>query len=199
MRSDWVLPICSGSERLRDEDGRKAHPTQKPESLLYRVIMSSSRPGDTVLDPFFGTGTTGAVAKKLGRNWIGLERDETYAKAAKARIDAAQFLDDPSILDTPPKRQAPRIPFGWLIERGLLRPGTSLYDQRRRCIARVRADGTLIGSNARGDHRGSIHQVGAAMAGLPACNGWTFWHYEDADELRPIDVLRERIRSEDRI
>jgi modification methylase len=199
MRSDWVLPICSGPERLRDEEGRKAHPTQKPEALLYRVIMSSSRPGDTVLDPFFGTGTTGAVAKKLGRNWIGLEREESYARAAQTRIDATVALEDSAILDAPPKRQAPRVPFGWLVERGLLQPGTSLYDHRRRLIARVRADGTLIGSNARGDHRGSIHQVGAAMAGLPACNGWTFWHYEDADELRPIDVLRERIRSEARI
>ena len=196
MRSDWLLPICSGGERLRDEEGRKAHPTQKPEALLYRVLLSSSRPGDTVLDPFFGTGTTGAVAKRLARNWIGLERDDTYVKAAQARIDAVEEAPDLSVLDTPPKRSAPRIPFGWVVERGLLRPGTTLFDQRRRVAARVRADGTLIGSSARGDHRGSIHQVGAAMAGLPACNGWTFWHYEEGEDLRPIDVLRERIRAE---
>ncbi|HEY0835523.1 MAG TPA: site-specific DNA-methyltransferase [Azospirillum sp.] len=196
MRSDWVIPICSGPERLRDDTGRKAHPTQKPEALLYRVIMSSTRVGDVVLDPFFGTGTTGAVAKKLGRDWIGLERDPEYAKVAQARIDATQAVSDPAILDTPPKRQAPRVPFGTVVERGLLRPGTVLVDQRRRLAASVRADGTLAGESAIGRCHGSIHQVGAAMAGLPACNGWTFWHFERAGQLVPIDVLREQIRSE---
>lgn len=196
MRSDWVIPICTGTERLRDPTGRKAHPTQKPEALLYRVIMSSTRPGDVVLDPFFGTGTTGAVAKRLGRQWIGVERDPDYARVAQQRIDATEEAPDPELLDTPPKRQAPRVPFGAVVERGLLRPGTVLVDQRRRVAARVRADGTLIGSGPSGDHRGSIHQVGAAMAGLPACNGWTFWHFEQGGELQPIDVLRERIRSE---
>lgn len=197
MRSDWLLPICSGSERLRDEQGRKTHPTQKPESLLYRIIMSSTRRGDVVLDPFFGSGTTGAVAKRLGRKWIGLERDETYASAAQARIDQVQELDDAEVIDTPTsKRQAPRVPFGTVVERGLLGPGTLLMDQRRRVAARVRADGTLAGENHLGRHAGSIHKVGASMTGLPACNGWTFWHFEKGGQLLPIDVLREQIRAE---
>ncbi|WP_448189136.1 DNA methyltransferase [Azospirillum sp. sgz301742] len=196
MRSDWVLPICTGSERLRDEKGQKIHPTQKPESLLYRVILSSTKVGDVVLDPFFGTGTTGAVAKRLGRKWIGLEREEGYARMAQARIDATEEAPDPSLLDAPPKRQAPRIPFGAVVERGLLRPGVTLFDLRRRVAAHVKADGTLVGTNHLGNHAGSIHRVGAAMTGLPACNGWTFWHYEDAGQLKPIDVLREQIRAE---
>lgn len=197
MRSDWLLPICSGPERLRDDQGRKTHPTQKPESLLYRVIMSSTRRGDVVLDPFFGSGTTGAVAKRLGRKWIGLERDETYARAAQARIDQVQEMDDAEVIDTPAsKRQAPRVPFGTVVERGLLNPGTLLMDHRRRVAARVRADGTLSGENHLGRHAGSIHKVGASMTGLPACNGWTFWHFEKGGELLPIDVLREQIRSE---
>jgi modification methylase len=196
MRSDWVMPICSGPERLRDDGGRKIHPTQKPEALLYRVIMSSSRPGDVVLDPFFGTGTTGAVAKRLGRRWIGIERDQGYADMAQQRIDATVEVDAADLLDGPSRRQAPRVPFGWVVERGLLRAGTPLFDQRRRHVAKVRADGTLVGSNHLGNHRGSIHQVGAAMTGLPACNGWTFWHFETSGQLLPIDTLREKIRSE---
>ncbi len=196
MRSDWLLPICGGPERLRDPDGRKTHPTQKPEALLYRVILSSSRPGDVVLDPFFGTGTTGAVARRLGRSWIGLERDADYAAAAQARIDEVVPVADPDVLDSPPKRQAPRVPFGSIVERGLLKPGSVLTDHRQQWTAKVRADGTLIGENHRGRHLGSIHQVGAAMAGLPACNGWTFWHFRDGGQWKPIDLLREQVRSE---
>ncbi|HYD30749.1 MAG TPA: site-specific DNA-methyltransferase [Azospirillaceae bacterium] len=197
MRSDWVLPLCTGPERLRGDDGQKVHPTQKPEALLYRVILSSTRIGETVLDPFFGTGTTGAVAKKLGRHWIGIEREQAYVKAAGERIAAVVPVDDPNLIDAPSKRQAPRIPFGMVIERGLLNPGTLLSDLRRRHMAKVRADGTLVASNGMGQHRGSIHQVGAAVQGLPACNGWTFWHFEAAPgDLRPIDALREKLRSE---
>lgn len=196
MRSDWLLPICTGSERLKGADGRKAHPTQKPEALLYRVIMASSKPGDVVLDPFFGTGTTGAVAKRLGRHWIGIERDEEYAQAAQARIDMIEPLADPEALEAPPKRAAPRIPFGCLLERGLLRPGTVLTDPRGEFAAKVRADGTLVGENHRGRHHGSIHQVGAAMTGAPACNGWTFWHFNDKGDRKPIDLLRAKVREE---
>jgi len=196
MRSDWLLPICGGSERLRDEEGRKTHPTQKPEALLYRVLMSSTLPGDVVLDPFFGTGTTGAMAKRLGRKWIGIDRDGDYIHAAQARIDAIEPATDAELLGTPTKRQATRVPFGSIVERGLLRAGTVLCDQRGRVSAKVRADGTLIGENKTGKHQGSIHQVGAAMTGLPACNGWTFWFYRDAGELKPIDMLRERVRAE---
>ncbi len=192
MRSDWMMPLCTGPERLKS-GGRKTHPTQKPESLLYRVILAASNPGDVVLDPFFGTGTTGAVAKKLGRRWIGLERDETYIAAAQERIAKVREVTDLSVLSTPNKRSEPRIPFGAVLERGLLDPGEVLWDgNRRRWSAKVRADGTLITDH----HRGSIHQVGAAVQGAPTCNGWTFWHFEREGELIAIDVLRQKIRSE---
>ncbi|MBI1208752.1 MAG: site-specific DNA-methyltransferase [Azospirillum sp.] len=196
MRSDWLLPICTGPERLRDVEGRKLHPTQKPEALLYRVILAATRSGDTVLDPFFGTGTTGAAAKRLGRGWIGIERDPHYAASAERRIAEVETVDDLDLLDAKLKRQAPRIPFGWVVERGLLRPGSVLFDARRRHTARVRADGTLVAANHLGDHKGSIHQVGAAVQGLPACNGWTFWHFDADGGPLPIDMLREKIRSE---
>ncbi|WP_308419089.1 site-specific DNA-methyltransferase [Terasakiella brassicae] len=192
MRSDWLLPICNGGERLKDDAGQKAHPTQKPESLLYRVIMASSKPGDVVLDPFFGTGTTGAVAKKLGRNFIGLERETDYIKVAEKRIKAIKGTVDTSLLTTPAKRQAPRIPFGTLLERGLLEPGTTLTDIKGRYQAKVRADGTLSAAN----FRGSIHQVGARVQNAQACNGWTFWHMEKAGNRVCIDELREQVRAE---
>jgi modification methylase len=196
MRSDWLLPLCTGGERLKDEDGKKAHPTQKPESLLFRCIMAASNPGDTILDPFFGTGTTGAVARRLGRHFIGLERDHTYAAIARKRIAEIVPLEGEDVTPMPSKRSEPRIPFGTLIEAGLLQPGTVLSDPSGRLHARVRADGTLSSSNALGEHRGSIHQVGAAVQGAPACNGWTFWHFEGANGGRlPIDRLRQQVRS----
>jgi len=173
MRSDWMLPLCTGAERLKGEDGRKAHPTQKPEALLFRCIMAASNPGDVILDPFFGTGTTGAVARRLGRRFIGLERDPGYAAIARKRIAEIEPLAAEDVLPKPSKRSEPRIPFGVLIEAGLLQPGTVLSDPSGRMHARVRADGTLSAANALGEHRGSIHQVGAAMQGAPACNGWT--------------------------
>lgn len=192
MRSDWLLPICSGAERIQ-VDGVKGHATQKPQSLLYRVILSSTNEGDVVLDPFFGSGTTGAVAKMLGRHYIGLEREEKYVKLANERLAQVERLDDNVIAITRPKRSEPRIPFGTLVERGLLKPGAVLYDQTRRFAARVRADGTLITEQS----RGSIHQVGAALQGAPSCNGWTFWHFEPKkDVLVPIDVLRQQVRKE---
>ena len=191
MRSDWLLPICGGPERLR-QDGRKAHPTQKPESLLYRVILASTNPGDLVLDPFFGTGTTGAVAKRLGRAWLGLEREAKYAKLAQERIGAIPDSVDPELLETPSKRAEPRIPFGAVVERGLLSPGQVLFDQKRRHFAKVRADGTLVSADA----KGSIHKVGAHVQGLPACNGWTFWFFDSGDRQVPIDILRQKLRAE---
>lgn len=196
MRSDWLLPICNGGERLKGADGTKAHPTQKPESLLYRVIMASTKPGDIIVDPFFGTGTTGAVARRLGRNFIGMDQDATYAKLATARIRAIDPIEKPDLLLTPAKREEPRIPFGAVLERGLLKPGDRLFDQRRRHLAQVKADATLIASSRNGDYRGSIHKVGAEVQGLPACNGWTFWYYEHKGQLAPIDLLRQRIRAE---
>ena len=195
MRSDWLLPLCTGAERLKGDDGRKVHPTQKPEALLFRCLMAASNPGDVVLDPFFGTGTTGAVARRLGRRFIGLERDPDYAAIARKRIAEVEPLAAEDVSPKPSKRAEPRIPFGVLIEAGLLQPGTVLSDPSGRLHARVRADGTLSSSNALGEHRGSIHQVGAAVQGAPACNGWTFWHVEVEGARRPIDHLRQQVRA----
>ena len=192
MRSDWLFPLCTGAERLKGADGRKAHPTQKPEALLYRVILASTKPGDLVLDPFFGTGTTGVVAKRLGRRWLGIERDADYAQLARERLKATPESSEAEIVSSPSKRAEPRIPFGTLIERGLLQPGEVMFDQRRRWHARVRADGSLISDMA----RGSIHAVGAAVQGAPACNGWTFWHVERNGRPIVIDVFRQQVRAE---
>ena len=194
MRSDWTLPLCTGQERLKRDDGKKAHPTQKPESLLHRVILSSTDLGDVVLDPFFGTGTTGAVAKKLGRDFIGIEREKEYIPHAKKRIAAIKTGDE-TLLKPIEKRAEPRVPFGQVVEMGLLEPGAILFDHSRRFSARVRADGNLVARNHTGDHKGSIHKVGAALQGLPSCNGWTFWHFENKGKTWPIDVLRQEIRS----
>ena len=191
MRSDWTLPICAGNERIKGADGQKAHSTQKPESLLHRVIVSSTKPGDVILDPFFGSGTTGAVAKRLGRHFIGLERDKTYAKVARERIAAVTRAPDDAIEVTRSKRAEPRIPFGWVVERGLLPPGTILHGTQKRHRAKVRADGTLVTADA----TGSIHQMGAHVQGLDACNGWTFWQFEHNGTLVPIDVLRQQLRA----
>ena len=190
MRSDWFLPICTGGERLKDAEGRKVHPTQKPEALLARIVLAASRPGDLVLDPFFGSGTTGAVARRMGRSFLGTERDETYAKAARARIAAVTPLPHGATAESPSKRSEPRVPFSAIVEAGLLQPGAILRDERRRFEALVRADGSLLF----GSIVGSIHKVGALAQGLPACNGWTFWRYEDMSELRQIDDLRTRLR-----
>jgi modification methylase len=192
MRSDWTLPLCTGSERLKNGGGDKLHPTQKPESLLHRVLLSSSNAGDLILDPFFGTGTTGAAAKQLGRVFIGIEREDAYAEAARARIDATDRLPDEALKVTTPKRAEPRVPFGTLIERGLVKAGETLFDPAQRIAARVRADGSIACSNA----SGSIHKIGAHVQGAEACNGWTFWHVRKGNALIPIDVLRQQIRSE---
>ncbi len=192
MRSDWLLPICAGAERLKGENGKKAHPTQKPESLLHRVILASSNPDDIVLDPFFGTGTTGAVAKRLGRKWIGIERDENYAEHAQNRIDRITPLDTESLSVSKSKRAAPRVPFGTIVELGILEAGVELFDARGKVCAQVRADGTL----AHGEAQGSIHKMGATIQGADACNGWTYWHFKTDGELKPIDVLRQEARKQ---
>ncbi len=192
MRSDWVLPICTGHERLKDDAGDKAHPTQKPESLLHRVILGTTHAGDVVLDPFFGTGTTGAVAKMLGREYIGIEREEAYRKVAEARLKKVRAFDKAALEVSQGKRAEPRVPFGQLVERGMLRPGEELWSLNGRHKVKVRADGTLIGD----DIKGSIHQVGAALEGAPSCNGWTFWAYKRDGQLVPIDILRQQIRAE---
>jgi modification methylase len=191
-RSDWFFPICSGEERLKDGGGRKAHPTQKPEALLRRIILASTNPGDVVLDPFFGSGTTGAAAKALGRHFIGIERDEVYAEVARRRVAAVTPLPPETVAPLPAKRNEQRIPFLSVIERGLVTAGSEVTDSRGQRGALVRADGTL----AVGPVIGSIHKIGALVQGLPACNGWTFWHYEDGSRRLPIDNLRATLRRE---
>ncbi|WP_230281921.1 MULTISPECIES: site-specific DNA-methyltransferase [unclassified Croceicoccus] len=186
MRSDWVLPICSGQERLK-KGGTKVHPTQKPESLLYRVMLATTNPGDVVLDPFFGTGTTGAVAKRLGRQWIGCEREGTYREAALERIESALPLDESALKVMQSKRQAPRVAFGALVEAGYVPAGTTVTDKKRRFSAIVRADGSLMA----GRESGSIHGLGASLQGAPSCNGWTFWHMESEKGLQPLDNARQ--------
>jgi modification methylase len=191
VRSDWTLPLCTGDERLKGVDGKKLHPTQKPESLLARVILSSSRPDDLVLDPFSGTGTTGAVAKLLRRRFIGFERDAAYAAAARQRIAAVESLPTESLAPFMTAREAPRVPFSALIERGLVSAGARLVDSKRRHTALVRADGAVT----LGGTVGSIHRIGALAQGLDACNGWTFWHVETKKGLVSIDALRSEIRA----
>ena len=190
MRSDWVIPLCTGHERLKDAEGQKAHPTQKPEALLHRILVGCTNPGDVVLDPFFGTGTTGAVAKALGRRWIGIEREPAYRAAAAARIAQVRPWPAEGVAVTGSKRAEPRVAFGTLVERGMLRPGEVLYSPRG-ATAKVRADGTLVGA----DVTGSIHQVGAHYEGAPSCNGWTYWHFRRDGVPVPIDVLRQQVRA----
>jgi modification methylase len=192
VRSDWTLALCTGEERLKDGQGKKLHPTQKPEALLARVILAASRPDDLVLDPFCGTATTGAVAKRLGRRFIGIERERGYAKAGEKRIAAVEPLPQASLAPFMTAREAPRVAFAVLIERGLVEPGANLTDARRRHRALVRADGAV----SLGDAVGSIHRIGALAQGLEACNGWAFWHLETAQGLVPIDALRAEIRAE---
>jgi modification methylase len=192
MRSDWTIPLCTGGERLKNAEGDKAHPTQKPEALLHRVLVASTRPGDLVLDPFFGTGTTGAVAKRLGRRYLGIEREAGYRALAEARIAAVRPLDAEVSAVTTPKRAEPRIAFGQLVERGLLAAGEVVTSPGGRHTARIRADGTLVAS----DVRGSIHQVGAALEGAPSCNGWTYWHFQRDGVRVPIDFFRQQLRAE---
>ena len=194
-RSDWLLPICAGAERLKDGEGRKIHPTQKPEALLSRILLAASNAGDLVLDPFFGSGTTGAVARRLRRSFIGIERDPRYAAEARQRIDAIEPLAEETVVTAPTRRSEPRVAFASAIEAGLIEPGESVVDVRRRHAALVRADGTL----AVGRAIGSIHKIGALVQGLPACNGWTFWHIERAGRLTPIDELRGVLRAAIRV
>ena len=192
MRSDWLFPICSGGERLKDENGDKVHPTQKPEALIARILMASTKPGDVVLDPFFGSGTTGAVAKRLGRHFVGIEREEDYIAAAARRIAAVEPLGKAELNVMSGKKAEPRVAFNVLVESGLIRPGQVLTDARRRVSAIVRADGTLTANG----EAGSIHRLGARVQGLDACNGWTFWHYEEEGMVKPIDDLRAIIRKQ---
>lgn len=192
MRSDWLFPICTGGERLKDADGHKIHPTQKPEALLARLILASSRPGDLILDPFFGSGTTGAVAKRLGRDFVGIERQQSYIDAASQRIAKVEPLQSPELAIMTGKRSEPRVAFLSLIETNLLSPGTVLYDNKRQNSAIIRADGTIV---CKGE-AGSIHMVGRKVQNAQSCNGWTYWHYEENGKLVVIDELRSKIRAQ---
>lgn len=193
MRSDWSFPICSGGERLKDDAGHKAHPTQKPEALLYRVLLATTEAGDVVLDPFFGTGTTGAVAKRLGREWIGCEREAAYRKVASARIEKELPLDESALATMQSRKSQPRVAFGTVVEAGLIKPGTEIFDKKRRWKAKVRADGSIecnLATSSGPAVVGSIHHVGKTLQDAPSCNGWTFWHYEAGGEVKPIDAAR---------
>jgi modification methylase len=192
MRSDWTLPLCTGEERIKGADGLKAHPTQKPEALLHRVLLSSTKPGDVVLDPFFGVGTTGAAAKRLGRRFIGIEREAEYVAAAKERIRKVVPVSAADLEVMGSKKSEPRVPFGTIVEQGLLRPGDQLFCPKGERSAKVRADGSLV----IGDLTGSIHKVGAMVQSAPACNGWTYWHFKTDRGLAPIDVLRTQVRAQ---
>jgi len=197
LRSDWEFPLCTGAERLKTGDGQKAHPTQKPLALLYRILIMASMPCDVILDPFFGSGTTGAAAKTLGRHFIGIERDAAYRQLAAERIAATQALPADSLKIVPSKRAAPRVPFNTVVERGLIRPGETLTDKRGRVQAKVRADGSVAVRGRDGETvQGSIHKVGAHVQARESCNGWTYWHFEERTGLKPIDFLREKIRRE---
>ncbi len=189
MRSDWLLPICSGKERIRD-NGKKAHATQKPQALLYRVILSSSNPKDVVLDPFFGSGTTGAVAKRLHRHWIGIEERSDYIAVAQSRLDAIQPdpYDDTTYDVTGGKKRLPRIPLGSLLEAGLLFPGQPLYFRHNMAMAAcLRSDGKISFENT----VGSIHAIGSQLSKGSPCNGWEHWYYQDEEGvLHALDTLR---------
>lgn len=191
MRSIWELPICTGKERLKNDEGEKLHPTQKPEALLYRVLLASTKPGDVVLDPFFGTGTTGAIAKKLGRHFIGIERDKSYVAGAKKRIEQVLPITDEAVEFTC-KKKMPRVPFGAVLERGMLQPGDVLTDACGKHSAVIRSDGSVKSVRA----EGSIHQVGAAEQNAAACNGWEYWYYKRGKDLVSINELRQQIRTE---
>ncbi|MHB8528443.1 MAG: DNA methyltransferase [Caulobacteraceae bacterium] len=191
MRSDWILPLCTGEERVKDEAGAKAHPTQKPEALLHRVILASTQPGDVILDPFFGVGTTGAAAKRLGRRFIGIEREASYAALAEKRIAEVIAATPADLGVTGSKKSEPRVPFGQIVEAGLLRPGDTLWCPKGLNAAKVRADGSL----AIGAITGSIHKMGAIADRQSACNGWTYWHVRTDQGLAPIDLLRAKVRA----
>ena len=190
MRSNWDLPICNGSERLK-KDGKKIHSTQKPEALLHRILLATSNKNDLILDPFLGSGTTATVAKKLGRNYFGIEKEKNYFKAAEQRIKATKPIED-DLLDTlKNNRSKPRIPFGSLVELGIIKPGTNIFDNKKKITARIMADGSIKHNQA----EGSIHKVAATILGAESCNGWTFWHCDINGRTYPIDYLRQRLIS----
>ena len=190
MRSDWTLPICSGNERIK-KNGKKVHSTQKPESLLHRILLASTNKGDFVFDPFLGTGTTAVVAKKLGRNYFGIEREKKYFKTAKQRLEKTIKMEDHYLDTIKNNKSKPRIPFGSLVELGIVKPGMSVFDYKKKVNAKIMADGSIKYQNS----EGSIHKVAAKIIGAESCNGWTYWHYNNNGSMLPIDDLRQRLIS----
>jgi modification methylase len=188
MRSDWKLPICNGAERLK-KNGKKVHSTQKPESLLHRILLASSNKEDLVLDPFLGSGTTATVAKKLGRNYYGIEKEKNYFKAAEERLKKTKPIEDDFLDTLKNNRSKPRIPFGSLVELGIIKPGTSIFDQKKKIVAKIMADGSIKHNQS----EGSIHKVAATILGSESCNGWTYWHCNVNGVSVPIDNLRQKL------
>ena len=189
MRSNWDLPICSGTERLK-KNGKKVHSTQKPEALLHRVLLASSNKGDMILDPFLGSGTTATVAKKLRRNYYGIEKETKYFRAAEERLKKIKPIEDDFLDTLKNNRSKPRIPFGSLVELGVIKPGTQIYDQKKKINAKIMVDGSIKYQKS----EGSIHKVAAKILGAESCNGWTYWYYQSGNSLKPIDELRQRLR-----
>ena len=189
MRSTWNFPICNGKERLK-KNGKKVHSTQKPESLIHRIILASSNKNDFILDPFLGSGTTAVVSKKLGRNYFGIEKEKYYFYATIKRLENTNIIKDEYLDTLQNNRTKPRIPFGSLVEMGLIKPGTEIYDQKKKVNAKIMIDGSIKYQQS----EGSIHKVAAKIIGAESCNGWTFWHYKSGNSLKPIDDLRQRLR-----
>ena len=189
MRSTWNLPICNGKERLKN-NGKKVHSTQKPESLMHRIILASSNKNDFILDPFLGSGTTAVVSKKLGRNYFGIEKEKYYFDATIKRLENTNIIKDEYLDTLQNNRTKTRIPFGSLVEMGLIKPGTEIYDQKKKVNAKIMVDGSIKYQQS----EGSIHKVAAKIIGAESCNGWTFWHYKSGNALKPIDDLRQRLR-----
>ena len=190
MRSDWTLPICTGNERIK-KNGKKVHSTQKPESLLHRILLASTNKGDFVFDPFLGTGTTAVVAKKLGRNYFGIESEKKYFKTSKQRLEKTIKMEDHYLDTIKNNKSKPRIPFGSLVELGIVKPGMSVFDYKKKVNAKIMADGSIKYQNS----EGSIHKVAAKIIGAESCNGWTYWHYNNNGSMLPIDDLRQKLIS----
>ena len=191
MRSDWYIPICSGKERLRETNNQRSHPTQKPEALMYRIILSSTNKGDIILDPFLGSGTTAVVTKKLQRNFIGIEQDKEYVSLAKKRLKQTKVLNDEVVIMKKSRKDLPKVPFGELVEQGIIPPGAVLTDKKEKYKATVTVDGSLKINNI----SGSIHQVGATIQGLSNCNGWDFWHIKNKSTSILLDEVRDKYRN----
>jgi len=190
MRSDWTFPICSGKERLK-KNGKKIHSTQKPEALLHRIILATTNKDDVILDPFLGTGTTATVAKKLGRKYFGIEKDKKYFKSANERINKAEVIEESHLDTLVNNKSKPRVPFGSLVELGIIKPGTSIFDQKKKINAKIMADGSIKHKES----AGSIHKVAAKIMGTESYNGWTYWYYNIEGSIVPINNLRQRFLS----